>query len=186
MKPHKHARISAKKFKGEPEDYQEIHDFMDFSKTSHADVRHRSLLHHSLGIYICEKVFGKTFVNSAGRTISVRDVAEQHVLDDLGFIPSPSDYLKNMKIQKWMGGNIAKSKYIQKKRQRCLKLKNDGVKSKGEAFEYLEVNNGFVKFNNDKYLVGLSLLNGDDVISDCMIDAVNKLIQKEKMLIWKN
>ena len=64
MKPWIHAKSSAKKFGGEPEDYLPIHDFMDSSKSAHADVRHRCVLHSAFGIYIVEKVFGTNIKNS--------------------------------------------------------------------------------------------------------------------------
>ena len=34
----------------------------------------------------------------------MRDIAEQHVLEDLGFIPSLNDWLKEMTPQPWMAG----------------------------------------------------------------------------------
>ena len=34
----------------------------------------------------------------------MRDVAEQHVLEDLGWIPSLSDWLREMPPQPWMAG----------------------------------------------------------------------------------
>ena len=71
MKPHKHAKISVNQFGGAPEDYQDIHDFMDCSKMCHADVRHRALLHNTLGCFIAERVFGVKRVISAGREYSV-------------------------------------------------------------------------------------------------------------------
>lgn len=110
MKPFLHSKISSKKFGGIPEDYQAIHDFMDSSKAHIADVRHRAILHSSFGIYLCELVFGVNIKNTDGDLVSVRDVAEQHVLDDLGRIPTVQDYLGNMKIQTWMGGRIKKRK----------------------------------------------------------------------------
>jgi len=103
VKPHIHSSVSVKLFGGKPEDYQKIHDFMDISKSSHADVRHRSILHHALGAYIAEMVFGITIVNSDGKTVSVRDVAEQHIIDDLGKIPSVTDWMNEMSVQSWMG-----------------------------------------------------------------------------------
>lgn len=84
VKPNKHAKISAHSFGGVPEDYQDIHDFMDCSKMCHGDARHRALLHNTLGCYIAERVLGITRVNSDGKEYSVRDVAEQHVKDDMG------------------------------------------------------------------------------------------------------
>lgn len=106
MKPYIHARISAKKFGGLPEDYMEIHDFIDHTKAHVADVRHRALLHSSWGIYITERIFGTNLTNSDGKLVSVRDVAEQHVIEDLGRIPPVEHWLRNMKVQKWMGGPV--------------------------------------------------------------------------------
>ena len=104
MKPHLHSRNSITRFGGKTSDYQRIHDFIDSSKAHFPDMRHRALLHSSFGIYLCEQVFGITFINSDGREISVRDVAERHVLEDLGRIPTVQDYLNNMELQPWMGG----------------------------------------------------------------------------------
>lgn len=104
MKPRKHGYVSTKRFGGNPEDYQEIHDFMDHTKQNVPDVRHRMLLHNSWGIYLAERVFGTYITNSSGTEVSVRDVAEQHVLDDLGFIPTLEKCLESMTLEKWMGG----------------------------------------------------------------------------------
>lgn len=117
MKPWKHARNSAKKFGGIPEDYIEIHDWFDQTKAHHADMRHRAILHNSFGIYLCEQVFGEIvqmpngsfkkmpwIINSAGEKVQVRDIGECHVLEDLGKIPSLTNYLQNMKLEAWMGG----------------------------------------------------------------------------------
>lgn len=110
MKPHIHAKSSAKKFGGNIEDYLDIHQFMDESKAHIADVRHRALFHNSFGCFIVEKVFGITRVNSSGKTYSTRDIAEQHILEDLGSIPSVQDYFQHMEIQEWMGGPRKKTK----------------------------------------------------------------------------
>lgn len=104
MKPYLHARSSASKYGGKPEDYLKIHDWFDQTKAHHADVRHRAILHSSFGIFLCEQVFGTNIINSSGKEVSVRDIGEQHVLEDLGTIPSVGDYLKNMQLQPWMGG----------------------------------------------------------------------------------
>lgn len=104
MKPFIHARASAKRHGGKPEDYMAIHDFMDSSKSAVADVRHRCILHSAFGVYIAERVFGNTIVNSDGREVSVRDIAEDHVIEDLGYIPSLDKWLSAMEIQEWMGG----------------------------------------------------------------------------------
>jgi hypothetical protein len=113
MKPFIHAKSSAKRYGGVPEDYLEIHDFMDSSKAHIPDVRHRAIFHSSFGCYIVEKVFGVVRINSAGKEYSVRDVAEDHIIEDLGYIPTVQDYFQNMAIQPWMGGKSKKTKKIE-------------------------------------------------------------------------
>lgn len=104
MKPYLHGMVSVRKWGGKPEDYQEIHDFLDSTKAAFPDMRHRAILHNSFGIYICEKIFGINITNSEGRIVSVRDIAEQHVIDDMGRIPTLQDYLEGMPMYDWLGG----------------------------------------------------------------------------------
>lgn len=104
-KPYIHACSSARRFGGTPEDYIEIHNLLDSSKGVIADSRHRALTHTSWFLsVILERIFGVTITNSAGRTISVRDIGEQHVLEDFSgrFIPSAQDYLEGTKFEDWM------------------------------------------------------------------------------------
>lgn len=88
MKPLLHAKISVKKWGGTVECYLPIHNFFDQTKGHLPDARHRMILHNSFGIMLCEQVFGVYIVNSDGKDVSVRDIAEQHVVDDLGMIPT--------------------------------------------------------------------------------------------------
>jgi hypothetical protein len=92
--PYNHAISSAKKFGGKPEDYQAIHDFFDSSKAHYAHWRHRAVLHNSFGIYLAERIFGTTITNSDGKKVPVRLVGEQHVLEDLGIIPTVADWMR--------------------------------------------------------------------------------------------
>lgn len=108
MNSHYHARITAKKHGGIPEDYQEVHDFLDSSKATLGDVRHRALLHNTFGIFLAESLFGVVIRNSEGTDVPTRLIAEQHVLDDLGFIPTVEHWLGEMPIQIWMGGSAKK------------------------------------------------------------------------------
>lgn len=104
-KPWIHSQSSARKFGGIPEDYIDIHNFMDASKSVIADNRHRALTHNSWFLsVVLERVFGVTFINSDGKTISVRDIGEQHVFEDLGCIPSGQDYLAELEYKSWMEG----------------------------------------------------------------------------------
>ncbi|MEZ6139589.1 MAG: hypothetical protein R3B84_03365 [Zavarzinella sp.] len=99
-----HAESSARKWGGKPDDYIAIHEKMDQTKMAHAEVTHRAVFHHAFGIYIMEDIFGRTLTNSDGKLVHVRDIAEQHVLEDLGFIPSLNDWLREMPSQPWMAG----------------------------------------------------------------------------------
>lgn len=104
-KPYIHALSSAKKFGGEPSDYIEIHNFLDLSKGAIPDSRHRALTHNSWFLSnVLERVFGVTIKNSNGKQISVRDVAERHILEDFGgrFIPTAQDYLQEIELKDWM------------------------------------------------------------------------------------
>ena len=104
-KPYIHALSSAKKFGGKPEDYIDIHNLFDSSKSVIADSRHRALTHNSWFIgFILEKIFGVNITNSDGKLVSVREIGEMHVLEDFRnrFIPSAQDYLQEIEIKEWM------------------------------------------------------------------------------------
>jgi hypothetical protein len=49
-------------------------------------------------------VFGTYIVNSDGEMVSVRDVAEQHIIEDMGRIPTVSEYLEHLPMLEWLGG----------------------------------------------------------------------------------
>lgn len=104
MKPHLHCKNSVKLFGGKPEDYLPVHSFIDSTKAHVPDVRHRAIFHNSFGCYIAEQVFGYSIVNSDGNEVSVRDIAENHILEDLGYIPTLQDFLKDLPIKEWYGG----------------------------------------------------------------------------------
>lgn len=111
-----HAQASARKFGGVPEDYIKIHEFIDSSKKIFGDVRHRSMFHHTAGPWICQEVFGHYIEitdgdgnvlldkNNRPRRVVVREIAENHIIEDLGCIPSPADWINCMECKAWMGG----------------------------------------------------------------------------------
>ncbi len=142
-KSDKHAESSAKQYGGNAEDYLEIHEMMDSSKSAHADNRHRVIFHSAFGAYLIQKMFGMDFErmkqlqdkyklpaefldeltelfkhnrqngvhwkNSDGKKMHVRDIAEQHILEDfrMRFIPSLSDYTNNMQLRGWMNNGMS-------------------------------------------------------------------------------
>jgi len=141
-----HAESSAKRFGGKPEDYLEVHEFMDSSKAFCADNRHRTLFHSTAGTYYIQKFFGIDFdaldklkdkynlpdsfvadflalvahnrshgvhlLNSADRKVHLRNIAEQHILEDFRnrFIPTFQDYLNEMNLASWMDNAIGQPK----------------------------------------------------------------------------
>ena len=98
-----HAVSSARKWGGTPDDYQAVHDWLDGSKVILADFRHRALRHHAEGCFAAEALFGITITNAAGRQVPVRLIAEQHILEDLGRIPSFADWVRCIRPEPWMG-----------------------------------------------------------------------------------
>lgn len=125
MKPEYHARSTVRKYGGSFDDYLPIHDFIDSSKQVIADMRHRAMLHSAWGIYVVEKVFGTSLEVARTRmistpesatplykTVSVRDIAERHILEDLGRIPSMQDWLDKLPLQPWMGGQKGKVRHM--------------------------------------------------------------------------
>jgi hypothetical protein len=95
--PNLHAKSSAKKFGGKPEDYIHLHEWLDETKSWFGDSLHRMWRHHSEGIFEMEKRFGTEFKNSDGKTVYTRYVGEQHIKEDCNnYIPSAKEWVNNM------------------------------------------------------------------------------------------
>ena len=133
-KPYIHAVSSARRFGGVPEDYIEIHNLMDSSKGTIADSRHRALTHTAWFLsVILERIFGVVITNSDGRKVSVRDIGEQHILEDFGgrFIPSAQDYLQGIPMETWMlSGKGEPPASFKFEREYRVKLKTRKTRSK--------------------------------------------------------
>ena len=103
-----HCESSARLFGGVPEDYIPIHKFLDCSKLFLSDWRHRALLHNTLGVHLCEIIFGDFYkLASSEKNVCTRTVAEQHIKEDLNFLPTPGDFISEMPIRRWMAGATA-------------------------------------------------------------------------------
>ena len=102
MTPYHHSLSSARRWGGVAEDYLAIHNWLDASKAHFADIRHRALRHHAEGIFLCEASLGTTITNSDGRAVPVRTIAERHVQEDLGWIPTVKDWLQHIQKVPWM------------------------------------------------------------------------------------
>lgn len=170
-----HAKSAAKKWGGSPYQYIEIESFIDSSKSVIGDVRHRSMYHHTTGIFLCEKIFGRT-IQVGGRyavpqqlnyfsdemeltttspsleiidygpirEIPVRLIAELHVMQDLGWIPSPKDYIDNMELKQWMGGSVRSERSLTEIFPKQVYLDKPIRRESEEETSYLEAN--FNKF----------------------------------------
>ncbi|MGB5083325.1 MAG: hypothetical protein WBO09_01695 [Methylocystis silviterrae] len=108
-----HALSSAKKWGGTADDFLPLHNWMDESKMMEADFRHRVLRHHCEGIFMMERFFGATITTSTGRVVPVRLIGEQHVLEDLGFIPSLADWVRCIRPEPWMGRSRPVQKQVE-------------------------------------------------------------------------
>jgi RNA-binding protein YlmH len=99
-----HAKAAAHKWGGTPEDYIAIEEFIDGTKKAFGDVRHRAILHNTFGCWLAQEVFGRVIQLEGGKQVAVREIAEQHILEDLGFIPTIENWMENMEIKQWMSG----------------------------------------------------------------------------------
>ena len=99
-----HAERSVRKWGGCVKDYLPVHQFFDSTKAHLADNRHRLILHNSFGISLAEQIFGLAITNSDERRVFVREIGQQHILEDLGAIPTLGECLKETPIRPWMAG----------------------------------------------------------------------------------
>jgi hypothetical protein len=112
--PYHHAVSSQRKWGGEVEDYLPLHDWFDATKELHGDFRHRAMRHHAHGIFELERTFGHTITLSSGRKIPTRWVGEQHVTEDCGFIPTLSDWLRQIEPAPWMNRSRKLSRELER------------------------------------------------------------------------
>lgn len=113
MNPYIHAKNSANKYGGIPEDFLEIHQFMDSAKEHLGTIVHRIVLHNTFGISLAERIFGDIvqtgtgkfvrqnfIVNSDGKRVYIRDIAQDHVLEDMhGIIPTMSELFEDITVE---------------------------------------------------------------------------------------
>ena len=110
-----HARSAARKWGGTADDYIQVEELIDSSKQFIGDARHRALFHNTYGVWLCQRVFGRVISVEKENGIvevPVRLVAEQHILEDLGWLPSPNDYFKSMPLETWMSGSAFKDQAL--------------------------------------------------------------------------
>ena len=113
--PWHHAVSSARRYGGEPDSYLHVHEWFDATKGWLPDFRHRAIRHHSEGIAQAVELFPPikihVLVNGERKekVIPIRWVAEQHVIEDLGHIPTAADWLRGLTtVEPWMNRNARK------------------------------------------------------------------------------
>lgn len=99
--PYHHAVSSARRWGGRPEDYLAVHEWFDEPKGWIADARQRAIRHHSEGIAEAITLLEPVVLES-GRVVPIRWIGEQHVMEDLGQIPTAADWLRRMTLEPWM------------------------------------------------------------------------------------
>jgi len=116
MTPFAHARSSADTFGGEVDDYIDIHDWFDETKQYTGDWTHRALRHHAAGVQWAIDKFGHYINNSEGKDVPVKMIAETHIIEDCGLIPTVEAWLKTIKEtpEPWMLAVKTKSTEILK------------------------------------------------------------------------
>jgi hypothetical protein len=98
-----HAERTARRFGGRPGDYLELHAFLDSAKRELPDWRHRLPTHHALGPYLAAAVFGTTLRRASdGVEVPTRPLAEGHIIDDLGRIPTLAECFRHVQLWPWM------------------------------------------------------------------------------------
>jgi len=113
-----HSKSSVRLWGGNVEDYLPLHNKMDISKKYFSDNRHRALTHNMFFIFeVMIPLFGEYIDNSDGKTVSVKDICEYHILEDYGkkFIPNVSDFLQEMEVKSWMANGLGEKPSSQKK-----------------------------------------------------------------------
>ena len=123
-----HSQSSVKRFGGVVDDYIHLHNKMDCSKGYFPDNRHRILTHTMFWIKeVMEPLFGLYLINSDQKRVSVKDICEQHILEDykMRFIPTPQDFIEEMPLKSWMqngsGEAPASCKMLYRKKDTELK-----------------------------------------------------------------
>jgi hypothetical protein len=104
-----HAKSSVKRWGGDVLDYLPIHELIDSPKATMNNNTSRALTHNTWFAYtIIPKIFGYNITNSSGRSVDTIDIAMLHIAEDfrMKFVPTPQDYLKNMKVEAWMCNGV--------------------------------------------------------------------------------
>ncbi|MDN5925594.1 MAG: hypothetical protein L0I29_00790 [Hyphomicrobiales bacterium] len=96
------ANASAARFGGDPSAYLALHTWFLETRNWSAGPEHLVFRHHAFGIFEAEARFGPVIALGDGKAVPTRVVAERHVQQVLGRVPSATDFLRRIKGERWM------------------------------------------------------------------------------------
>lgn len=106
MTPIEHSVLMVRDFGGKNEDYIELNNLIDSTKTHYPFWMHRVITHNSWFIGIVERILGYEITNSDGKKIPVRVLVSEHIKQDCnGKIPTIQEWLEAIsekKQESWM------------------------------------------------------------------------------------
>jgi hypothetical protein len=97
--PYYHSLSSVQRWGGTPDDFAPVHQWLDASKQFIGHFRHRALRHHAEGAALAARIFGPSLDLGDARVVSVEDIASLHIQEDLGFIPSLSEWFHGIEVR---------------------------------------------------------------------------------------
>lgn len=98
-----HCMQSAEKYGGEASDYEPIHEFLNWPRDFLPDSRFQRIFHNGWGIHMVYKKMGEYLTRASdGKTVLVRQIAQDHIICDLGYVPTIEESLKGIHVQSWM------------------------------------------------------------------------------------
>jgi hypothetical protein len=96
------ANASAARFGGDPSAYLALHAWFLETRNWSYGPEHLLFRHHAFGIFEAEARFGPVIASDNGKAVPTRVVAERHVQQVLGRVPSAADFLRRIKGERWM------------------------------------------------------------------------------------
>ncbi|MGE0282671.1 MAG: hypothetical protein AB7P20_18955 [Rhizobiaceae bacterium] len=96
------ATISAARFGGDAAAYLALHNWFLETRNWSAGPEHLAFRHHAFGIFEAEARLGPVIALDTGTAVPTRVVAERHVRQVLGRVPSANEFLKRIKGERWM------------------------------------------------------------------------------------
>jgi hypothetical protein len=100
MHPFHHSLSSQRHHGGAVTDYLPLHNWFDATKSISAFFAHRVLRHHLEGAAEASRLFGSEIVNAECKSVSVHDLAVQHLSEDLGKIATAADWLQHVELDR--------------------------------------------------------------------------------------